>query len=63
MACRLPSLLRIDAPPLDDNENEAHHLATSGASLVFIRAARCVGSRHGSREPTHWRGMDPKPIN
>ena len=53
MACRLPSLLRIDAPPLDDNENEARHLAMSGASLVFIRAARCVGSRHDSREPTH----------
>ena len=53
MACCLPSLLRIDAPPLDDNENEARHLAMSGASLVFIHVARCVGSRHGSREPTH----------
>lgn len=36
MTCRLPSLLRIDAPPLDDNENEACHLAMSGASLVFL---------------------------
>ncbi len=53
MACRLSSLLGIDAPPLDDNENEARHPATSGASLVFIRAARCVDSRHDSWEPTH----------